>query len=115
VEYLKTAIGKLQSSIDKLESNVKILDNKCNVVISTVPFGAAAPKVTSAAPNAKDEVVDGGDANVDLFGSDSEEESNDAKKKTEGSPASVICSQESQKSRPYCQIEYNPGYKAMGL
>lgn len=80
VEDLKTVIGKLQSRIDKLESQVKVLDNKCGVVSSTVPCGAAAPKVTSAAPTAKDEVGDGDDANVDLFGSDSEEESDDAKK-----------------------------------
>jgi len=72
VEDLKTLIGKLQSRIDKLESHVKILDNKCGVVSSTVPCGAAAPKVTSAAPTTKEEVVDGGDADVDLFGSDSE-------------------------------------------
>jgi hypothetical protein len=72
VEDLKTVIGELRSSIGTLVSRVKILDNKCGVVSSTVPCGAAAPKVTSAAPTAKDEVVDGDDANVDLFGSDSE-------------------------------------------
>jgi hypothetical protein len=72
VEDFKTVVGKLQSRIDKLESQVKVLDNKCGVVSSTVPCGAAAPKVTSAAPTAKDEVGDGDDANVDLFGSDSE-------------------------------------------
>jgi len=72
VEDLKTIIGKLQSRIDKLESHVKILDNKCGVVSSTVPCGEAAPKVTCAAPTPKDEVVDGEDGDVDLFGSDSE-------------------------------------------
>jgi hypothetical protein len=72
VEDLKSVVGKLQSRIDKLESQVKVLDNKYGVVSPTVPCGAAAPKVTSAAPTAKDEVGDGDDANVDLFGSDSE-------------------------------------------
>ena len=72
MEDLKTLIGKLQSRIDKLELHVKILDNTCGAVSSTVPCGAAAPKVTSAAPATKDEVMDGDDADVDLFGSDSE-------------------------------------------
>jgi hypothetical protein len=72
VDDLKTLIGKFQLRIDKLESHVKILENKCGVVSPAVPCGASAPKATSAAPTTTDEVVDGDDANVDLFGSDSE-------------------------------------------
>jgi len=80
VEDLKIVICKLQSRIDKLESNVKILDSKWGVVRSTVSCDADVPKVNSTAPNAADDVLDGDDANVAFFGSDSEEESDDTKK-----------------------------------
>ncbi|XP_069675069.1 probable elongation factor 1-delta [Periplaneta americana] len=81
VDDLKTVISKIESRVGKLESHIKTLENKSGAspaVPSSAPVAKTAPVAAApTADKAKEEVDDDG---VDLFGSDSEEESEDAKK-----------------------------------
>ncbi|PNF22258.1 Elongation factor 1-delta [Cryptotermes secundus] len=101
VDDMSVVVRKLESRIDKLESHVKLLEGKlCDAKLVAASVGqaaSAAPAVkqgklcdaklvatsvhqaASAARAVKPKEVDE-DENVDLFGSDSEEESDDAKK-----------------------------------
>jgi hypothetical protein len=71
LDEVTSIIYKLQSGIDKIESQLKILADKCDAS-AAVRCSAGAPKTASEGPTTKDEVLDGDDGNVDLFGSDSE-------------------------------------------
>ncbi|XP_021931216.1 probable elongation factor 1-delta isoform X2 [Zootermopsis nevadensis] len=79
VDDLKTIIIKLESRIDKLELRVKAVEEKSGNASPVVPSSSSEVRTASLAPATTPKEVDE-ENDVDLFGSDSEEESDDAKK-----------------------------------
>ncbi|XP_067008610.2 elongation factor 1-delta isoform X2 [Anabrus simplex] len=77
---LTKLVSDLQAVVKQLENRLKVLEVECKKSSPSVPCGAPTPASTPSSTPIKKETAEDDDDGVDLFASDSDEESEAAKK-----------------------------------